>query len=92
VAWVSLLAGLLTAGVLGILLFNTALQRQATELTYRQQVANQLQVQTQQLAVTVHELSDPAVLALAARRLDMRPAQTVRWVSRHHHPSRRGHG
>jgi hypothetical protein len=85
-AWALLLAGLLTAGTLGVLLFNTALQRQATELTNQQQVANQLTVQTQQLSVSVNELSDPAALALQARRLHMHPAQNVRWT--HHHRPR----
>jgi hypothetical protein len=84
-AWALLLAGLLTAGTLGVLLFNTALQRQATELTNQQQVANQLTLQTQELSVSLHELSDPASLALQARRLHMHPAQNVRWAS-HHRP------
>lgn len=84
--WALLLAGLLTAGALGVLLFNTALQRQATELTNQQQVANRLTLQTQELSVSLHELADPATLALQARRLHMHPAQSVRWA--HHHRSR----
>jgi hypothetical protein len=83
-AWALVLAGLLTAGALGVLLFNTALQRQATELTNQQQVATRLTVQTQELSVSLHELADPATLALQARRLHMHPAQNVRWT-RHHH-------
>lgn len=81
-----LLAGLLTAGVLGVLLFNTALQRQAAELTNQQQVASQLELQTQTLSVSLNQLSDPAVLAIRARELHMRPARNVRWSHlRAHH-------
>jgi hypothetical protein len=83
-AWALLLAGLLTAGTLGVLLFNTALQRQATELTHQQQVANRLMLQTQELSVSLNQLSDPAALALQAQRLHMHPAQNVRWVVHHH--------
>jgi cell division protein FtsB len=85
-AWALLLAGLLTAGTLAVLLFNTALQRQATELTSQQQVATALTLQTQQLSVSLNQLSDPAALAQQARRLHMHPAQNVRWA--HHHRSR----
>jgi hypothetical protein len=77
------LAGLLTAGALGVLLFNTALQRQATELTDQQRVASQLQLQAQALDVSLHELSDPAALAFQAQLLHMHPAQAVRWSHTH---------
>jgi hypothetical protein len=83
-AWALLLAGLLTAGALGILLFNTALQRQATQLTYQQQVTGRLELQTQELDVSLHRLSNPATLALQARQLHMHPAHSVRWVRLHH--------
>jgi predicted PurR-regulated permease PerM len=83
-AWAFLLAALLTAGALGVLLFNTALQRQATQLTNQQQVANRLQLQTQELTVSLNQLSDPASLALQARRLHMHPAGRVRWIRPHH--------
>jgi hypothetical protein len=89
-AWALLLAGLLTAGTLGVLLFNTALQRQATQLTAQQHVANRLTLQTQELSVSLHQLSDPAALALQARRLHMHPAQSVRWVRLHHPRHRTG--
>jgi hypothetical protein len=83
-AWAFLLAGLLTAGALGVLLFNTALQRQATQLTSQQQVASRLQLQTQELTVSLNQLADPATLALQARRLHMHPARSVRWIRLHH--------
>jgi hypothetical protein len=91
-AWALLLAGLLAAGTLGVLLFNTALQSQAVELTSQQQVAGRLELQAQELSLSVHELANPAALADQARRLHMRPAQNVRWVHvRHAHHSRHSH-
>lgn len=77
-----LVAGLLTAGALGVLWFNTALQRQAVERTAQQQVITRLQLQAQALDVSLHHLEDPAVLAASARRLRMRPARTFRWADR----------
>jgi hypothetical protein len=91
-AWALLLAGLLAAGAISVLLFNTALQRQAAQLTSQQQVANRLTLQTQELSLSLHQLANPAALADQARRLHMRPALTVRWVHAHHtHHSRHAH-
>jgi hypothetical protein len=67
-----------------VLLVNTALQGQATRLTGQQLLASRLQLQTQELTVSLNQLADPASLALQARRLHMHPAHSVRWIRLHH--------
>lgn len=84
IAWALLVAGLLSVGAIGVLWFNTALQRQADEQTHQQQVISRLEVQSQSLDVSLSRLADPASLTMKARSLHMHPARSVRWAGRHH--------
>ena len=67
-------AAVLAAGIVGVLLLNTAMQTQADQMVSVKQRLAALQQQTQVLGVAVDQLSSPASLAARATTLQMRPA------------------
>jgi hypothetical protein len=79
-AYAVVLFTVLTAGVLGVLLLNTAMQQQARQLAASHGRIAALHEQVQQLRVTVDRDNDPAALATRARRLHLRPARRVRYL------------
>jgi len=91
VVWVLVLVGLLSGGVVGVLLFNTAMQRQAVHLAAQQQQIQALQVRAQALQSSLQRTADPALLQREALSLHMHPASTVKVVagtSKHRHRHR----
>lgn len=82
-AWALLVAALLTTGTVGVLWFNTAVQRQIDERTAQQHTISRLEQRVQSLDVSLHRLADPAALDSAARTLHMHPARSFRWASAH---------
>lgn len=80
VAFVACLAFVLSVGVLGVLLLNTATQQQSDRLTAQQQRITALSTEAQQLRMSLDLTADPSRLAAAARRLRLRPVTQVRYV------------
>lgn len=76
------LATVMVGGVVGVLLFNTAMQQQSVRLRAQQAVVSRLQVRAQALQTAILQAADPAALAERARTLHMRPATQVRWERR----------
>ncbi|MFT4187557.1 MAG: hypothetical protein QM621_03155 [Aeromicrobium sp.] len=66
----------LSAGLIGLVVMNTALQDQAFELSRLQAEAARLEIQQQQLEYDADRLADPASLAEAAAGLGMVPIET----------------
>jgi hypothetical protein len=64
---------LLAAGLLGLLLLNTALAQNAFRMHALQQRSAVLAEQEQALSLQADKLSDPAALAAAAARLGLMP-------------------
>jgi hypothetical protein len=81
--WALLLASVLSAGVVGVLLFTTATQRQAITLSHQQQQVQRLQARTQALQTSLERNADPALLARRAARLHMHPAKRSKWLTGH---------
>jgi hypothetical protein len=70
----------LGVGTLGVLLLNTAMQQQARRLEAQHQRIAALQARAQELRLDLDLRSDPTVLAIAARQLQLRPSRTVKFV------------
>jgi hypothetical protein len=73
IAWAIALSALLTAGIIGTLLLQTAMDSQARSLQKAQQVQQNLVLSTQQLRSSIDRLSDPSLLAARAKELRMHP-------------------
>jgi len=79
--FVTCLTTVLTIGVLGVLLLNTAMQQQSDKMTVqRQQVATLIE-QAQQLRTEIDKLATPESLAARARRLHMQPVTRLRFTA-----------
>ena len=78
--FVCCLTTVLTVGVLGVLLLNTAMQQQSDRMAAQRQRVQTLTEQAQQLRTTLDRLADPATLAEKARRLHMQPVQRLRFA------------
>lgn len=72
--FVALLCGLLAAGVVGLLMFNTHMQQGAFVGRSLQKQADQLAAQQQQLTMELQRLGDPQQVAARAQGLGMVPA------------------
>lgn len=71
--FVVVLVAILSAGLVGLVVTNTALQDQAFRLAELQREANSLAIQQQQLEYEADRLANPASLAQAAAELGMVP-------------------
>ena len=67
--FVACLTTVLTVGVLGVLLLNTAMQQQSDRMALQRQHVASLLGQAQQLRTQIDKLSTPQQLAARARRL-----------------------
>jgi hypothetical protein len=74
------LAALLTAGVVGVLLLNTAMQRQSDLIAGQRERVSDLQQHARSLSARLDRLADPALLAARATALHLRPAKRIRYV------------
>lgn len=72
VPFVLLVSGVLLAGVVGLLMFNTSMQQASFTMTTLEERAANLQAREQTLAAEIEELRDPQRLAVEARKLGMR--------------------
>jgi hypothetical protein len=79
--FVACLTTVLTIGVLGVLLLNTAMQQQSDRLTQQHQKLASLTDQAQQLRTRLDRLADPATLAAKARQLHMQPVTRLHFTS-----------
>ena len=70
----------LSAGVLGVLLLNTSMQRQAVLMAQAHARLATLAEQTQRLEARLDWAADPAALAARARQLQLRPVKRVDYV------------
>lgn len=69
--FVALVIGILVAGVVGLLMFNTHMQQNAFAASELKQTADRLTAQRQQLNLQLQQLRDPQRVATAARDLGM---------------------
>ena len=74
------LATVLTIGVVGVLLLNTAMQQQSDQMTVQRQQIASLTDQAQQLRTNIDRLATPQSLAARARRLHMQPVKRLRFT------------
>ncbi|HET7312177.1 MAG TPA: hypothetical protein VFJ17_12725 [Mycobacteriales bacterium] len=74
------LTTVLTIGVVGVLLLNTAMQQQSDRMTLQRQQIATLSDQAQQLRTDIDRLSTPQSLAARARRLHMQPVNRLRFT------------
>jgi cell division protein FtsB len=74
------LTTVLTIGVVGVLLLNTAMQQQSDQMTLQRQQIASLTDQAQQLRTDIDRLSTPQSLAAKARRLHMQPVKRLRFT------------
>ncbi len=79
-AFASFLTLLLVSGVLGVLLLNTAMQRQADLIATQHARIAALAQQAQLLRARRDRREDPQALAARAAQLRLRPAKSVRYV------------
>ena len=80
VLFVGFLTAVLTVGVLGVLLLNTAMQQQSDRMDIqRQRVASLIQ-QAEQIRTQIDRLATPQQLAARARRLHMQPVKRLRFT------------
>jgi Tfp pilus assembly protein PilV len=78
--FVGFLTAVLTVGVLGVLLLNTAMQQQSDRLALQRQHVAALIEQAQQIRMQIDRLSTPQQLAVRARRLHMQPVKRLRFT------------
>jgi cell division protein FtsB len=74
------LTTVLTIGVVGVLLLNTAMQQQSDQMTLQRQQIASLTDQAQQLRTNIDRLATPQVLAAKARRLHMKPVKRLHFT------------
>jgi len=74
------LTTVLTIGVVGVLLLNTAMQQQSDRMTTQRQQIASLTDQAQQLRTNIDRLATPQSLAARARRLHMKPVKRLRFT------------
>ena len=92
------LSTVLTIGVVGVLLLNTAMQQQADRMSLQRQRIAALADQAQQLRTDIDRLATPQSLAVRARRLHMKPVKRLHFtvsgavVSRQTRAGSRSHG
>jgi hypothetical protein len=80
-AFAACLTLVLTIGVLGVLLLNTAMQQQADRISRQHQRIASLTQQSQELATALDRQSDPARLAARAKALRLRPVPRITFVN-----------
>jgi hypothetical protein len=78
--FVGCLTTVLTVGVLGVLLLNTAMQQQSDRMDLQRQHVAALIEQAQQIRTQIDRLSTPQQLAARARRLHMQPVKRLRFT------------
>ena len=78
--FVACLTAVLTVGVVGVLLLNTAMQQQSDRMTLQRQQIAALSDQAQQLRTDIDRLATPQSLAARARRLHMKPVSRLRFT------------
>lgn len=92
-AWALLVSAVLTVGIVGTLLFQTAMQGQARTLLREHEQAAALSLHDRTLHHDLARAADPAILAARARALHMRPQVTPHFLPlRRHHAERIRHG
>jgi cell division protein FtsB len=74
------LTTVLTIGVIGVLLLNTAMQQQADRMSLQRQRIATLTDQAQQLRTDIDKVATPQSLAARARRLHMKPVKRLRFT------------
>lgn len=79
-AFAGCLVLVLSLGVLGVLLLNTAMQQQSDRLAGQRQRLADLSLQLQVLRTQLDVAADPARLATRARELHLRPVTRVHFV------------
>ena len=79
-AFAAFLALVLSAGVLGVLLLNTATQQQSVAMSRAHVRLAALTDELQALQATLDWAADPAALAARAERLRLRPVKRVDYV------------
>jgi Tfp pilus assembly protein PilV len=78
--FVGCLTTVLTIGVLGVLLLNTAMQQQSDRMALQRQQVAALNEQAQQIRTQIDRLATPQQLAAQARRLHMQPVKRLRFT------------
>ncbi|GIG66091.1 hypothetical protein [Phytomonospora endophytica] len=78
--FVVFLIGLVAAGIVGLLLLNTAISEDAFALHDLRAAQGELDAHEQQLKDELAELSSPGNLAAAAKRLGLVPAEEVTYI------------
>ena len=79
-AFAAFLTLVLSAGVLGVLLLNTATQQQSVAMSHAHARLAALAEQLQALQAQLDWAADPAALAARAQRLQLRPVKQVDYV------------
>ncbi|HET6817331.1 MAG TPA: hypothetical protein VFH66_08935 [Mycobacteriales bacterium] len=74
------LTTVLSIGVVGVLLLNTAMQQQSDRMTLQRQKIASLTDQAEQLRTDLDRLATPQSLAARARRLHMQPVTHLRFT------------
>jgi len=74
------LTTVLTLGVLGVLLLNTAMQQQSDRMAVQRQRVADLILQAQEIRTRLDRLATPQQLAARARRLHMQPVKRLRFT------------
>ena len=90
-AFAACLALVLTIGVLGVLLLNTAMQQQADRIARQHQRIASLTQKTQELQASLDWQTDPTRLAARAHALKLRPINRVDFVSERRPAAARAH-
>jgi hypothetical protein len=80
-AFAACLALVLSIGVLGVLMLNTAMQQQADRIARQHQRIAALAQEAQELETTLDWQSNPARLEAKAKELRLRPVKRVSFVS-----------
>jgi hypothetical protein len=80
-AFAACLALVLTVGVLGVLLLNTAMQQQSDRIDRQHQRIADLTQKAQELTTSLDWQSDPARLAAKAKLLRLRPVTRLAFVN-----------
>ena len=79
--FVGCLTTVLTIGVLGVLLLNTAMQQQSDRMAIQRQRIAAMTEQAQQIRTEIDRLATPQQLATRARRLHMQPVTRLRFTA-----------
>ena len=90
-AFAACLAVVLTVGVLGVLLLNTAMQQQADRIAQQHQRVATLTQKARELQTSLDWQTDPTRLAARARTMKLRPIKQIDFVSARRPAAARAH-